>query len=391
MRIGFDVSQTGDRRAGCGQWADALVRALVTRGGDHTFDLYATFGDSDWDPDHARSTTAIPSPRVRRRLVGLSRADSAARWAGDEIWAHIPRPDVVHANNYAAPRLSGSTRLVCTLYDLVAIDEPDALPEQTRLICFDGLFHAAVRADLVVAISRHTRDRFRALFPHYPGDRIHVVHPGSRFHAPGPQMAVEGLAPGRFLLTVGTREPRKGHDTLLAAWEQWGGSLPLVMAGGSGWLTPAPAPRDGLHVLGYVDDARLRWLYAHCTAFVYPSRYEGFGLPVIEAMTCGAPVITTAAASLSEAAGGAALVVPPGEPQALARALEAVVSDPARRDALRARGRAHAQGFTWERAADAVLALYAEVRERPRWGPEDPDRAGDPTGRARPAGPAGGT
>jgi glycosyltransferase involved in cell wall biosynthesis len=162
-----------------------------------------------------------------------------------------------------------------------------------------------------------------------------------------------------YVLFVGTIEPRKGLDDLLAVWD----SLPsprsrLVLCGDAGW---GNVPLRDAEVTGYVDRTRLRDLYRHARAFVYPSRYEGFGIPPLEAMACGAPVIATRTGAIPEYAEGAALLIDPGDRAALRDALVRLLREPALRRDLRSRGPERARTYTWDRSAALMTQLLSEA------------------------------
>jgi glycosyltransferase involved in cell wall biosynthesis len=163
-----------------------------------------------------------------------------------------------------------------------------------------------------------------------------------------------------YVLFVGTIEPRKGLDDLLAVWDSLPQPRPrLILCGDAGW-GDVRLPRDA-EVTGYVDRARLRELYRHARAFVYPSRYEGFGIPPLEAMACGAPVIATRTGAIPEYADGAALLVKPGDRDALRDALIRMLSDKTLRTELRARGPESARAYTWDRSAALMTQLFEEA------------------------------
>jgi len=179
---------------------------------------------------------------------------------------------------------------------------------------------------------------------------------------PVQRVALDVCAFGRFALFVGENDPRKGLDTLIEAVTRLQGagmSIPLVVAGTS--TVPSRAmierARCRLYALGHVDDATLAALYRACAVFVYPSRYEGFGLPVLEAMSYGAPVIASAAAGIPEAGGDAPLYVPPGDAPALAQALRRITGDEAFAQAMRERGFARAREMPWRNTAERTLAV----------------------------------
>jgi glycosyltransferase involved in cell wall biosynthesis len=235
---------------------------------------------------------------------------------------------------------------------------------------------------MLVAISEATRKRFLELFPHYPLSRVRTVYPASRFEAGRMADGVpNGLAPSGFWLTVGTLEPRKNLRRLARAYallvHESRETLPLVIAGGSGWLEEGFADLleelgigGRVRMLGYVEDEVLAALYANCFAFVYPSMVEGFGLPVLEAMSLGAAVITSDRSSLPEVVGEAGLTVDPEDEQALAAAMRTLASGEEIRARLREAAQARARRFSWLSAAKTVLSLYEEALARPAYADE---------------------
>ncbi|MGH7787018.1 MAG: glycosyltransferase family 4 protein, partial [Candidatus Binatia bacterium] len=209
-----------------------------------------------------------------------------------------------------------------------------------------------------------------------PTAALRVVYPGcAEFFQPLDATAASavlarlGLAPG-YIMHLGTREPRKNLPRLVRAYARLGAAAPpLVLAGATGWgVDELPALLDGLglrarvHLLGSVSTADLPALYSGAALFAYPSLYEGFGLPVLEAMACGTPVVSANVASLPEVAGDAALLVDPHDETALADAIGRVLREPALHADLRARGLARARTFTWQRCAAQTMAVYEEAR-----------------------------
>jgi glycosyltransferase involved in cell wall biosynthesis len=188
--------------------------------------------------------------------------------------------------------------------------------------------------------------------------RIEIVPNGvDYFFTPGGD---DGETESGYILYVGTIEPRKGLDDLLAVWESLLAPRPrLVLCGDAGWGSVA-LPR-GAEITGYVDRTTLRDLYRGARAFVYPSRYEGFGIPPLEAMACGAPVIATRTGAIPEYASGAALLVDPGDRSGLRDALVRLLHDDVLRGELRVRGAERARAYTWERSAALMTQLLDEA------------------------------
>jgi glycosyltransferase involved in cell wall biosynthesis len=379
MKIGFDISQTGRLKAGCGYFAQSLIESLSESDTSHEYMVYPAFGTRFWDPHHATETWRSSRRHVHRGPEGMSHAANVALWQSDrrELEARLGAPDLIHANNFYCPR-GLNARIVFTLYDLVVFDYPDFSTEANRLVCTDGILDAAVNADMLIAISDATRARFLELFPHYPPSRVRTVYPASRFAAGQPTAELPSpLAPHAYWLAVGTVEPRKNLRRLVQAYaalvREWPDTPPLVIAGGQGWLEQGfdrfveeLGIGDRVHRLGYVDDPILAALYANCFAFVYPSLVEGFGLPVLEAMTLGAATITSNCSSLPEIAGDAALTVDPEDEAALSAAMLTLKSGDSR-DTLRSRAQRRAARFSWRAAARAVSGIYEEVRLQPRF------------------------
>jgi glycosyltransferase involved in cell wall biosynthesis len=377
MRIGFDISQTGNSKAGCGWFAASLIRTLANSDNTNEYTLYPTFGDSYWDDDWATATVRIERERV---LVGsgqCSLEEMKKFWTrpARELEDSLGQPDIIHSNNYFCPHGFNRAKLVYTLYDLSFVEWPDLTTEANRIVCFDGVFRASLYADLVLSISEYTRQHFLEVFPHFPKQKVRVVRPGSRFSENSPVCAPDScnhLNPFGFWLNVGTVEPRKNQKKLLAAYSEYCGQTndtrPLVIAGGKGWITGglgSEIDRLGLDgrvkLLGYIKDEELAWLYKNCFAMIYPSLFEGFGLPVLEAMGFGAVVITSNTSSLPEVVGSAGLLVDPNDSGQIAAAMESLLRKDIDMARLRSNSRLQAEKFSWRKAAESVLDCYIEL------------------------------
>ncbi|MGB4678459.1 MAG: glycosyltransferase family 1 protein [Aggregatilineales bacterium] len=378
MRIGFDVSQTGKNKAGCGYFADSLIRHLADLDPNNEYILYPTFGDFFFDPDWPKSTRMIRRPNFKRGLAHRTFEAAQFFWSNppQQAEAMLGAPDIIHANNFYCPVWLKNTRLIYTLYDLIFIEHPEWTTEANRSGCFDGVFNASLRADYIVSISEYSRAHFLETFPHYPEEKVVTVYPASRFAGkPAVPSRPDGLPPletGGFWLNVATLEPRKNHERLLRAYarlkQHRGSTFPLVLVGARGWLIEGfrkQIAELGLEqdvlMPGYIDDTALQWLYQNCFAFVYPSLFEGFGLPVLEAMSLGAPVISSNTSSLPEIVGSAGLLVDPLDVDSIFEAMLLLTEDEQTRIALKECALERANEFSWEHTARQILKLYESL------------------------------
>jgi len=385
MKIGFDISQTGNNKAGCGYFADSLIQTLICRYTENKYVLYPHFGTSFWDPKGESTTRKFDRPHVTRKIIGKDYAKSMAFWGNlpDDGEKDLGNPDIIHSNNYSCPLGLKQARLVYTLYDLSFLEYPDLTTEENRGKCFEGVFSASIYADFIVSISDYSRKKFLEIFPHYPDGRIRVVPLGSRFlsEKTGRRQgqALKGLQAGEFWLAVGTFEPRKNLRRLLRAFSDYvrqsNSPRPLALAGGKGWLEEdleefirGLGVTNNVRILGYVSDQELAWLYRNCFCFVYPSLYEGFGLPVLEAMGQGAAVITSNTTSLPEVAGDAAHHIDPFDEHDMTKAFLKLSSDGVYREELQKKAAIRAKRFSWEKSAEEVLHVYKQVMTIPKLG-----------------------
>ena len=377
LRIGFDVAQTCQERAGCGWQADSLARALVAAEPENDYILYHHF--DGWCNERTDDGTRIDSPRVHSPLRDLSAAAAAVLWArvrGGET--PLPgAPEIVQSNSYQAPFV-GAARLVFFVHDVSFWVHPEFTTDGNRLHCQAGMFAALARADGFLFNSGFSHREFERILPGWlekHGKPWAVTHLGSREKPAGPPPDDEG----GYWLAVGTLEPRKNYETLLDAldlyWSRSPRPLPLRIAGGGGWKSEALKThldalqaRGRVQRLGYVPDDELARLYAGAQALIFPSWHEGFGLPVLEALGQGAPVICSDRASLPEVGGDAAVYIDPASAESICNAMLALEADPAWRARLQAAGRRQAARFSWEKTARATLDFYRRVCATARQG-----------------------
>jgi glycosyltransferase involved in cell wall biosynthesis len=358
LYIGIDASRAaGDRQTGTENYARRLIEALLAAGGDRRFRLY--FRES---PPAGLFSASLPDAELR--VIPFPR-----------LWTHMrlsyellrrPRPDVLFVPAHVLP-LAHPLPTVVTVHDLGYRYFPDAHPRAQRLYLDWSTRFSARGATHVIADSQATRADLSSLYG-IAAEKITVVYPGrAETLAPADADRVRaryGL-PAEYLLHVGTLQPRKNLGRLIQAagalrarWPR----LELVLAGRPGWmaepiLAQAREQPDRVRILDYVPEADLAGLYSGAQVFVFPSLYEGFGFPVLEAMACGTPVVCSNTSSLPEVAGEAALTVDPADTGALAAAVGRVLDDPSLRAALVAKGKAQVQRFSWARAAAETMQV----------------------------------
>ena len=320
-------------------------------------------------------------PEAARGLVAWRSRMDTRRPQMRIVWEQVILPrllrslgvDVLHALAFVGPYVSVCPQVV-TVHDLSFLRFPEFFKHGNRLYLGTMTGIACRRAAAVIAVSEYTAREVATLL-RVPQARIHTVYHGvAATYRPLAKDAVarfrqaQGL-PERFVLHVGTLEPRKNLLRLVRAFARLAASdVHLVLAGGRGWLYEtlfAEVERLDLtarvHFPGFVALETLPLWYNAAEVFAYISTYEGFGLPVLEALACGTPTVTAATTSLPEAAGDGALLVPPEDEAAIAEGLHRLLTDVGLRERVRAQGLAHAAGFTWAKTAQETVAVYQQV------------------------------
>jgi glycosyltransferase involved in cell wall biosynthesis len=354
MRIGIDIQSTLGRKTGIGLYTANLLRALRQVAPQHEY-VELSWGRTE-------------ELRIDQRL----------RWQQFELprRAQAVGVDLLHVTGFDAP-LWKPCPVVLTVHDLIGLLFPTSLPPVSRFYWSRWLPRAIHWADRIITDSEHTQRDLNRLLG-IPAECVEVIYLGvnEAFQSLQDQAALETIRqryslPMGIILYVGTLEPRKGLDTLIAAYGTLAADAPhdVVIAGKRGWYTEplfqqveALGLGQRVHFTDYIPDEDLPALYNLAHLFVYPSRYEGFGLPVLEAMACGVPVVCTNAASVPEIVGDAALLVPPDDVEALAAAMRRVLDDRVLEAELVARGLERARSFTWEETARRTVQIYEEMR-----------------------------
>jgi len=356
------------RRAGIHQYIAQVLRHLPQADGvDYTiFSQYHP--DFMQRPDFAPIASRWPTERRLFRILWEQLA-----WAWQ---AKKQDSDLMHGMTFVTPLFTRQPTIVTT-YDLSFIHFPDRFPRLQRHYLTMMSRRSCRRARRVITISESGRQDVHQFFG-IPLEKISVVYPGvDAVYKPLPADEVtafrqEKQLPERFLLHVGTLQPRKNIPTLLEAFARVDDqSLHLLLVGGKGWLFDEIFRRveqlgiqKRVHFTGYVPDGELPLWYNAATAFVFPSVYEGFGMPVVEAMACGTPVIASNASSIPEAAGEAAQLFAPQDVDGLVEAITAVIQSPPLQQEMRQKGLQQAAKFSWERAGMETAVVYRQARER---------------------------
>jgi glycosyltransferase involved in cell wall biosynthesis len=357
LRIGVDIRPFYEPLTGVGWYLYFVLHELAK----HDDVELLLFGDARVT-DYGPTLQADIPPNARLcafdlRGIPWRNALRPMTAAGYVAWLALSDCDVFFGANYFLPRLHGSIarRRVITVHDLTYKRFPELLQKETLENLEREMAREVALADAVICVSESTR---RDLLEFYPVDpsRAIAIHSGL---APAPEgEPVENLPP-RYILFVSTIEPRKDLGTLISAYERLHDpEVSLVVVGKIGWKSESIRTRlrgRGILHLDYLKPSQLATVYERAEAFVFPSIYEGFGFPLLEAMRHGIPSIAARSSSLPEIGGDAALYFPPGDVDALERELRRVLSDAALRAELAARGRVRAAEFRWDVAGEKTL------------------------------------
>ena len=376
MRIGIDGKVISSRAGGIGTSAFNLVRSCLRTAADHYPQMeFVIFTGPHTCLEGIQGTNCTIDTRFQGIESSLLR-----------LLLFIPRGlkaqriDIFHGlDHIGVPPFAKVGRYVATIHDMIPVLWPQWVTRKHRLVVTAAYDRLRQQADLVITPSEATKADVARCLQMNP-QRIVVIPWGcdERFQ---PGVDHEHFAvvqqryrlPDEYLLFVGTLEPRKNLTALLHAYalvraEGCGKNLPLVVAGRTGWLyadifdtVKTLGLDEDVIFTGFVEDEDIPDLYRGAQLFVFPSLYEGFGLPILEAMASGVPVVTSATASMPEVAGDAAILVDPHDPEAIAEGMARVLTEDRLRQAMIQKGLARARRFTWDTVAQNTLELYAAL------------------------------
>lgn len=371
MRVGISASymrgEQSARNAGISRYTRNILEALFAFAPEIEFEVFVHEGyeiEREWKPtEGVRFHAVVPEGRERRGIWEHFKAAGYARRLGCGVW---------FSTSHMIP-FQRSLRRVPFVHDLIAIRYPELFGRKQSAYLRFALRYACKKTDRVLTNSEATRSDIATTFrvdptrigvtPLGPGNRIERVDPGSVGEA---ELEALGLPRGPYYFALGTLEPRKNLGRLIEALALDASPTRLAIAGGKGWKdspiyarSTALGIEDRVCFLGYVPDRDLPKLFARCQAFVFPSLYEGFGMPVLEAMLAGAPVLASDRPAMREVGGAAARYFDPESPADIARAL----SEPLDREAMIEAGLRQAARFTWPAAAEITLNTLRAVAE----------------------------
>jgi len=366
-RICIDVSAAVHRRAGLGRYAQELVKGLMDLDGCDITAFYHQRGEAHLDPpiDHLPRITTHLSVRPWRLTTAL------AYFTGVGMDRMFPNVDVFHATEHLLPRLK-KIRSIFTLHDLIFQFDPDSHKPLNIAFLKTMMPRFLKAANAIIAVSENSKRDAINLYG-IPADKIHVIYEGvdpkfTPITDPDrlSQVRVKYHLPDRFILHVGTIEPRKNLPLLFEVAAQT--KEHIVVAGKLGWLTDPILAKvkelgveDRVTFTGFIDDDDLPALISAANVLAMPSKYEGFGLPILEAMACGTPVVASNAASLPEVGGDAALYAWHDDVRSWSRLLTLALDDDELRGWLRNRGLRQAAKFRWETMARETAGIYRKV------------------------------
>ena len=371
MRIGIDATAMPFNRLGAGNYIFNLVDGLAKIDVENQYFVFAKPSHiTEWNI-HQPNFHFLPSASGYRPLCLIWEQSILPML----LWQY--KIDVLHSPHYTIPLFS-PCRKVVTFHDMIFFLYPELHGLTKRIFFRTMMSMSSRRADEIITISENTARDVIALLPVKP-EKVHAIPlaAGSNYRPMTDRSAIDricdqhGLQNGEYILFVGALEPRKNIPVLLHSYQNLldrGIHKKLAVVGKKGWMfdeifntVQKLKMEDNVVFPGYVSEQDLPYLYNGACLFVYPSLYEGFGLPILEAMSCGIPVLTSNISSMPEIVGNSALLVDPRDPKQLAEVMEQVLTDNVLNDSLKERGVRRAAEFSWERTARETLQVYCHV------------------------------
>jgi glycosyltransferase involved in cell wall biosynthesis len=373
--IAIDYTAALTQGGGIGRYTRELIKALAQQDQNTDYRLFAAgFSPDALPPSPGRNFTWTPS-RISpiwfaRFWHRLRTPITIERWTGSV--------KLLHAPDFTLPPTRHGTRTILTVHDLSFVREPDTFTGSLRAYLNSVVPRSIQRADLILADSEATRQDIIDIY-HTPEAKIRVLYSGVDDHFyPVHDLTVLSqmrekyrIGSGPYILSVGTVQPRKNYARLIEAFHRLNmPDMKLIIAGGKGWLDAPLYTRvaelhlqDRVQFLGFTPDEDLPALYSAARMFAYPALYEGFGLPPLEAMACGVPVLASNRSSLPEVVGTAAVIVEPLDIDAIVNGLRQILEDNSLRKILINRSQLQVQKFNWQNAARKLRETYEEVLE----------------------------
>jgi glycosyltransferase involved in cell wall biosynthesis len=377
LKIGIDVTSAITQGGGIGRYTRELVRALIALDSDNEYRFFSA---------KQPPLLPVPDPVPFAPHVHYHPAPLNERWLY-RLWYRLRLPlpvqlvtgkiDLFHSPDFVLPPVSGRIPTLLTVHDLSFVHSPETFPGQLVAYLNRVVPWSIGRATHILADSLATKRDLIAIW-RVPADKITVLYCGvnSMFRPVEDEVTLTAvrhkynLGETPYVLSVGTVQPRKNYQMLIRAFRPVADRQPhnLIIAGGKGWLYDemmAEVERQGLNgrvrFIGFVDDADLPALYSAADLFAMPSLYEGFGLPLLEAMACGVPVLSSNASSLPEVVGETAVQLSPHDQQAWSQTLLDLLVNPDNRKQMIKDGFRQARQFTWEQSAAQLIQIYASL------------------------------
>ena len=379
-RIGIDITSAITQGAGIGRYTRELVSALIRTDSETDYTLFSA-------KRPASRPNTVPLPKVSN--VTLREAPLGERWLY-RIWYRLSLPlsvqlftgelDLFHSPDFVLPPVSGHVPTLLTVHDLSFLHFPNTFPRSLVAYLNKVVPRSVGRASHVLADSEATKGDLVQAYD-VPAEKVSVLYSGvsDDFRPVGDERVLSqvrhkyGICERPYVLSVGTLQPRKNYQMLIRAFKMVAARRPhtLVITGGKGWLYDhivdeiARQKLEGRVLLvGFADDEDLPALYSGASLFAYPSIYEGFGLPLLEAMACGVPVLNSSASCLPEVAGDATVQLSPHDQHGWSEAMDSLLQDAPKRASMVAAGFLQARRFTWANAARELRSLYARLLAR---------------------------